>query len=446
MTHNPGVDAPTRLLSTLRYVGPGLILTAGIVGTGELVLTPRVAAEHGFSLLWLIVLGCMVKVFVQIELGRQAVATGVTTLQALDSLPGPRARVSWIMWIWLPVFIAMITVIGGILGGTAEVLRMAGVDLPVPVLVIGLGAVCSVLIGLGRYALIEIMCMVMVAAFIVATGIALVLLQGTPFRITGANLVEGFSFRMPDNFATVFAAFGVIGVGAAELIFYPYWCLEKGYARRVGSRSDGHAAWLARARGWLRVMRVDAWCSMVVYTSTTAGFYLLGAAVLHAKGLSVTNADMIPTLAQMYVETFGPMGYWVFIGGAIATLYSTAFAATASNARLLADALGIFGLAKSGDPVAFRARVRWASIGLPVYAVIVYLVWPQPVTLILINGIGQAILLPFLGGAAVYFYFRRLDPELRSGRAWAVMLWTSAASLASVGLWQFYDQISRLWR
>ena len=446
MTHNPGVAAPTGLLSTLRHVGPGLILTAGIVGTGELVLTPRVAAEHGFSLLWLIVLGCIVKVFVQIELGRQAVATGVTTLQALDSLPGPRARVSWIMWIWLPVFIAMITVIGGILGGTAEVLRMAGVDLPVPVLVIALGAVCSVLIGFGLYALIEIMCMVMVAAFIVATGIALVLLQGTPFRITGANLVEGFSFRLPDNFAAVFAAFGVIGVGAAELIFYPYWCLEKGYARRVGSRSDGYAAWLARARGWLRVMRFDAWCSMAVYTSTTAGFYLLGAAVLHAKGLSVTNADMIPTLAQMYVETFGPMGFWVFIGGAVATLYSTAFAATASNARLVADALGIFGLAKSGDPAAFRARVRWASIGLPIYAVIVYLLWPQPVTLIVINGIGQAILLPFLGGAAVYFYFRRLDPGLKSGRVWPVMLWTSAASLASVGLWQFYEQISRLWR
>lgn len=446
MTHNPGVDAPTRLLSTLRFVGPGLILTAGIVGTGELVLTPRVAAEHGFSLLWLIVLGCMVKVFVQIEFGRQAVAKGVTTLQALDSLPGPRARASWIMWIWLPVYVATISVIGGILGGTAEVMRMAGVNLPVPVLIIGLGGVCSVLIGLGRYAFIEIACTVMVAVFILATGIALVLLQGTPFRITGANLVEGFSFRLPDNFSSVFATFGVIGVGAAELIFYPYWCLEKGYARRVGSRSDGQAVWLARARGWLRVMRVDAWCSMAVYTSTTAGFYLLGAAVLHAKGLSVSNADMIPTLAHMYMETFGPMGFWVFIGGAVATLYSTAFAATASNARLLADALGIFGLAKKDDPIAFQTRVRWAAIGLPIYGVVVYLIWPQPVTLILINGIGQAILLPFLGGAAVYFYYRRLDPELKSGRVWAAMLWTSAASLASVGLWQLYEQVSRFWR
>ncbi len=444
MTHNPGVDAPTRLLSTLRYVGPGLILTAGIVGTGELVLTPRVAAEHGFSLLWLIVLGCMVKVFVQIELGRQAVATGATTLQALDSLPGPRARVSWIMWIWLPVFIAMISVIGGILGGTAEVLRMAGLDLPMPVLVIGLGAICSVLLGLGRYALIELACTAMVAVFIIATGIALVLLQGTEFRITGANLVEGFSFRMPDNFASVFATFGLIGVGAAELIYYPYWCLEKGYAQRVGPRVGPSEAWLARARGWLRVMRVDAWCSMAVYTSTTAGFFLLGAAVLHAKGLQVSNAGMIPTLAQMYVETFGPMGRWVFIVGAVATLYSTAFAGTASNARLLADALGLFGLAKHNDAPAYQARVRWCAIGLPAYAAVVYLIWPQPVTLIMISGIGQAILLPFLGGAAVYFYFRQLDPGLRSGKIWAAMLWISAASLVSAGLWQLYEQVSRL--
>ena len=32
--------------------------------------------------------------------------------------------------------------------------------------------------------------------------------------------------------------FGMIGVGAAELVAYPYWCLEKGYARWTGS-DDG---------------------------------------------------------------------------------------------------------------------------------------------------------------------------------------------------------------
>ena len=61
---------------------------------------------------------------------------------------------------------------------------------------------------------------------------------------------------------------------------YPYWCIEKGYARFVGPRS-GDAAWTARARGWIRVMHLDILCSLVVYTVATVAFYLLGAAVLH---------------------------------------------------------------------------------------------------------------------------------------------------------------------
>ena len=101
MADTPGSEALKRIVDALRYVGPGLILTVGIVGTGELVLTPRVAAEHGFTLLWLILLGCIVKVFVQVELGRYSVATGLTTLRALDTLPGPRFRASWMLWVWL---------------------------------------------------------------------------------------------------------------------------------------------------------------------------------------------------------------------------------------------------------------------------------------------------------------------------------------------------------
>ena len=38
-------------------------------------------------------------------------------------------------------------------------------------------------------------------------------------------------------------------------------------------------------------------------TSAALAFYVLGAAILHAKQLDVTNADMIPTLAHMYQET-----------------------------------------------------------------------------------------------------------------------------------------------
>jgi len=437
-------EPPRRILEALRYIGPGLILTAGIVGTGELVLTPRVASEHGFALLWLIILGCMVKVFTQIELGRYAVATGQTTLQALDALPGPRLGAGWMLWLWLPVFLAMISVIGGILGATADVLRMAGLEWDSRLVIVLLGLTCSVALAWGGYGVVERFSTLLVVLFALSTTVAVVALQWTGYRVTGADLALGFSFQLPENFATAFAALGIIGVGAAELLYYPYWCLEKGYGRRVGPRTPGDAGWVARAQGWMRVMRVDAWSSMVIYTCATAAFFILGAAVLHRQGRVVSNADMVPTLARMYVETYGVVGLWVFLVGAFATLYSTAFAGTASNARLLADALGLFGLARRDvDEAGLRRRVRWCSALLPLYATGIILLWKQPVTLILVSGVGQALLLPFLGGTALFLRYRRLDRDLRPGTLWTAMLWLSVASLVAAGGWQLVEQVRK---
>ncbi len=92
---------PTTLRGMLRQVGPGLIISAMIVGSGELIVTPKLGAEAGFRLLWFIVLGCLLKVFVQIELGRDAILRGRTSLAALNTLPGPRLVVTWVLWLWL---------------------------------------------------------------------------------------------------------------------------------------------------------------------------------------------------------------------------------------------------------------------------------------------------------------------------------------------------------
>jgi len=433
-------EPPRRLLDSFRYIGPGLIITASIVGSGELIVTPRVAGEHGFQLLWFILLGCMVKVFVQIELGRYAVARGVTTLQALNEIPGPRWRASWILWIWALVFVAICSQVGGIVGGAAEVFRAGGLNVNTSVMALVLGGSCALLLALGRYKLVEVFCTAMVVIFTVATFFAVVSLQWTEYRVTAAQLAEGFSFKLPSNFATAFAAFGIIGVGASELIYYPYWCLEKGYARRVGPR-DGSAAWFERARGWVRVMRVDAWSSMVIYTGATAAFFMLGAAVLHAKGLKVEDKDMIPTLSNMYRESFGPAGLYIFLIGAFATLYSTVFSSTASNARLLVDGLQLFAVKKWADDDARARAVKWASIGLPLYAALLYIAVGSPVTLVMISGVGQAMLLPFLAGSALYFRYAKLDRELRPGTAWTAFLWLSALGMASVGIYQIIDQI-----
>lgn len=435
-----GVPPPTTLLKSLRYIGPGLILTAGIVGTGELVVTPHVAAENGFALLWLIILGCIVKVFVQVELGRYAVATNTPTLRMLDLFPGPRWRVGWMVWIFFPVFLAMISVIGGMLGGIAQVFVMMGVDLPPKLIAAVMGLSLVAILAIGRYSLVERFSVGLVILFTLSTIFALGALQLTEFKVTTANIVEGLQFKLPANFSAAFAALGIIGVGAAELIYYPYWCLEKGYAARVGPRDEG---WLKRVNGWMRVMKIDAFASLLLYTGATVVFFLLGAAVLHAQDLTISNSEMVPTLANMYLESFGQFGFWVFAMGALATLYSTAFAATASNSRLAADFLPMLGILKeTNDEETKSKRIKNLGIALPLYATVLYLVWPQPLTLILISGVGQALLLPFLAACALYLRHRKLDPVLRPGILWTTCLWLSALALTTAGVWQLIDRFN----
>src|SRR5690606_24781952 len=128
-----------------------------------------------------------------------------------------------------------------------------------------------ILLYVGRYRLIQAVSTVLVVSFTVMTVVSLIALQGTDWAISSSELGSGLTLSLPpdrpglDPVATALAAFGIIGLGAAELIMYPYWCLEKGYARWTGPRDEGEP-WAARARGWLRVLRLDAWLSMAVYT------------------------------------------------------------------------------------------------------------------------------------------------------------------------------------
>lgn len=433
-------SAPTHWAHILRHVGPGLILTASIVGSGELIVTPKLAGETGFKLLWLIFFGCVIKVFVQIELGRYAVATGKTTLEALDSIPGPRLVVSWLLWLWLGMYVAIVFQVAGIVGGIAEVFASAGVGMDKKFIVIAVGASCAILLAMGRYRLVENASTAMVVAFTIATIVAVGSLQWSPYAISGAQIAEGFTFSMPDNFMTAFGAFGIIGVGASELIYYPYWCLEKGYAVNVGV-NDGSPGWFERARGWMRVMRVDAWISMVIYTTATVAFYLLGAAVLYAKGLKVTDKGLIDTLAHMYRESFGPWSFYVFLAGAFFVLYSTAFVATASNARLLVDGLALFKVIKLNTPEDRVKAIKLWVILLPAISVVVFMLWEKPVTLVFVGAIGQGIMLPFLAGAALYFRYKRTPPELQPGTTWTVCLWVSALSMAAAGIYQVVSSV-----
>ena len=207
------------------------------------------------------------------------------------------------------------------------------------------------------------------------------------------------------SLAIAFSAFGLIGVGASELIMYPYWCLEKGYAKFTGKRDDS-PEWIARAQGWIKVMKMDAWASMVVYTFSTLAFYLMGATILNRVGIIPENGDLVATLGEMYVPVFGEWAQSVFVIGAISVLYSTFFVAAAGSARVLADGFGLFGLIPNDE----NSRMRWSRIlsGLwPLGALSLYLFFTSPVSMVLWSGIAHSLMLPMVGFAALSFSLQK---------------------------------------
>src|SRR5690625_4491821 len=63
-------EPPTGWRQSFRYLGPGLVISAAVVGAGELIATTALGAEAGFVILWLVIFSTVVKVAVQIELAR----------------------------------------------------------------------------------------------------------------------------------------------------------------------------------------------------------------------------------------------------------------------------------------------------------------------------------------------------------------------------------------
>jgi Mn2+/Fe2+ NRAMP family transporter len=511
---------PTNVWGILARLGPGLIIAGSIVGSGELIGTTKTGAEAGFWLLWLIIVGCVIKVFVQVELGRDAVVRGKTTMDALSEVPGPRiaGRGNWLLWYFFVMFFASLGQLGGIIGGVGQALAISAplteqgrafneyvnnekqlevakaelelvrrrdasrstedseaqqrlnetitrlqnkktqlgerpkvdtywTDDRLWAVIIAL--VTAVLLVVGRYAVIERVTTTMVAMFTMMTLGTVVMLQMTyAWSIDWEDILNGLSFRLPPAgergsstaLSTALKTFGIIGVGATELISYPYWCIEKGYARYTGPR-DASPGWAERARGWMNVMRWDAWCSMVVYTIATVAFYLLGAAVLGRAGLNPAKDELIRTLNVMYEPVFGVWAQLLFLVGAVAVLYSTYFVANAGHARVFSDALRVVGLAAKSDE-ATRKRVRVLSGFLPLFCLVLYLIWPkEPERLVLISGMMQALMLPMLAAAALFFRFRRCDERVRPGPVWDAFLWISSLGMLVAAICLLYTQL-----
>ncbi len=443
-------EPPTTLGGILRYIGPGFILSASIVGSGELIATTIVGARAGFILMWFIIFSCLVKVAVQIEFGKHAISSGESTMASLNTLPGPMiGRANWSIWTWLALMSVKMLQVGGIVGGVVLALEQifpSWADNAMHYVMVYIVAVSvSLLIFRGYYRLIEKASLIMIGGFTLFTLAAVCAIQTTDFAITGGEFMSGVIPNIPADTAIIFVAigaFGITGVGGDEVMAYNYWLIEKGYASYTGPKDDS-ADWERRANGWIRVMHWDAALAMVAYTLMTVMFYLLGAAVLNRQGTVPEGNQLIATLGNMYTEALGPWARLLFVLGAIVVLYSTLFSALAAWTRMFSDAFGRIGLYKFEDEGARKKAIAFFAWTIPAIWGTLFLLMEAPALMVFLGGIATVVILLIVVFAALFFRYRRLDQRLLPTRIYDGMLWLSSIAIIMVAGYVCYDAANK---
>jgi len=420
-------------------LGPSIIIAAAVVGTGELVIAPRLGASVGLSALWLIILGCLIKVFIQEELGRHTILTGETTLEAFNRVPGRIGPMSWAVWCWLPLLFGGTLSMGGVLAGVVQSLDLLHAPLQGWVLASIITLTTGAVLVAGHYGFIEKSCGLMVAGFTAMTIIALVLLQGTEFKVSFDQILGGLQFKMPEHgFADAVAVFGVTGIGTSELVFYAYWCLEKGYARDLTAGVPRDPAVLkARIRG----MRLDISVALLVYTFATIAFFILGATILHGAKEVPKGLDMVRTLSQMYTKTFGDWVFYLFAAGASIVCYSTFFVAMATWSRMIADNLRLI----SKDRTNFHPRraTNWTLGVLSVVYLVLFVSFKQTPQWLIVSGAAiQTLTLPVFAIAVLIIRRQRQD-QFRPGRWYNYVLYLSVTVITCAALYSVWGLIPK---
>lgn len=333
------------LLRSLAVIGPGIVVAGSVIGSGELINTPLQAAKFGFVLLWVVLLSCVIKYFLQVEIARHCMVHNRTTIQALNQIPGLKVRrTSWPVLLYIVGYFAALLTIVGIIGALGGLMHSVWPLASSSTTSIRIWAALNVLLAIGLlwqgwYRQLELMVMVLVGGFSISAAVGVFLVQGTPYRISMNEILSGLTFSIgPDRKAAAYAVIslmGALGVAANELLMYPYWVLEKGYARELGDPAS--AGWTERARRWIRVIWLDAGVTTLISTVVTVAFFLLGAAVLHRQHSVPEGLGVVDQISSVFTESYGEWSKGLFVVGAFCTLYSTLVVVAAATGRMAAD-------------------------------------------------------------------------------------------------------------
>lgn len=429
----PPISPPRRTWKEkLKGLGPGLTwMAAGAGGAGELLLPPRIGSLYGYVFLWAVLAAVLLKWFMTREVGRFATCTGSSLMQGFRLIPGPK---NWAVWvIVIPQLVVALTSIAGLASsaGTAVILLLPGsVELWTAVIIL----LTTTFLLLGAYDSLE------TAATYMAIALALVaIIAAITVFPSGGEMAAGLVPSIPPetDFQEVLPWLSFMLAGAAGMIWYSYWLPAGNYGIVPEEADEGIPApgsWsdeqVSKLRSWLREMNLDLTLGVLGGLLIVVAFLILGAELLQPEGIVPEKDQVAERLGSLFGNIWGRAGYWFMIIGVFIGFTATVLTNQDGWGRLLADG-AIIGLKPAG------LRGRWARLGflrkvvvagyLATGSILLFLWLGEPVLLVQIAGIIEAIHIPIIIGLTLYLNRTVLPKELQPS-------WLSFAGSVIAGL------------
>ncbi len=402
--------APASIREKLKFIGPGVVLAALAIGSGELILTPRSGAQYGFALLWVPILTIVYKAAFSEGLARLTIASGDDVFRAFDWLPGPR---HWAQYFIILVFSLEMIGYGGIALAVGSALVGLFPSLDIRVVALCATVLVPVLLYTGSYRFFEKVVMAMCAVLI--AGVIYTLFQ---VPLPAEEIALGLVPRVPQgSVGTIMGLMGWIGAGTTTLL-YSSWINEK--ISKARNEED--------YRRWLSTMRIDCLASYTLILGISFAFLAMGVATLHAQGLMPEKREIMATLSKMLDSV--PRGRETFLVVAVFALFSTVVSCMDGKSRAIASML-------SGFSPRFCDKLKSYRITMGAYltimAVTILLGENQPGAIINMVAAMNAVVFGLLGFALLYLD-RKLPTYARSHPAWRCIVSAGSAIFLGVAL------------
>jgi Mn2+/Fe2+ NRAMP family transporter len=338
--------------SLVRKFGPGMMLMMTGIGTSHLVTAPVAGGRYGYALLWCLPIAYIFKYYGFEMAIRFTHATGRSMLDAYATA-----------WKKIPVWYVLITTViqsavgqaGRLIASAAVVfyffrlylgLDIPGIDDDRELAVYGflLGVTAVAIILRGRYAVVELVTKIAAGVLIICT-FAVYFVQPAPV----SGFVHFFRLDAPEGSWLIIASFlGLLPTGIDVSLQASEW----GKAKKVGMgrlRGQMEEQGLAKSfdpfnarksdlsidrsqlpvhaqeycRRWFKIGLLDFRLGHVISFLLATIFLVLAAVWLYPS--EVRGNAVMGEIARIFTDSVGPHLMIIFLIGALAATYSTAF-------------------------------------------------------------------------------------------------------------------------